>query len=118
MYASDIYVTPYLNEAQITSGTLSYAVGVGTAVVSTPYWHATELLADGRGILFNFNDSYELSFILLELLDKPEMRLSMRKKAYEYGREITWPKIGVKYNNLLKRVAHKELKTEKVRIYT
>jgi len=54
--ASDIYITPYLNEAQITSGTLSYAVGVGSAVFSTPYWHAVELLADGRGVLFNFND--------------------------------------------------------------
>jgi len=59
--ASDIYITPYLNEAQITSGTLSYAVGVGSAVISTPYWHATELLADGRGRLFNFNDSDGLS---------------------------------------------------------
>jgi glycosyltransferase involved in cell wall biosynthesis len=57
LYASDIYITPYLNEAQITSGTLSYAVGVGAAVMSTPYWHAVELLADGRGKLFNFNDS-------------------------------------------------------------
>ena len=55
--ATDIYLTPYLNEAQITSGTLSYAVGVGCAAVSTPYWHATELLADGRGCLFNFNDN-------------------------------------------------------------
>ena len=57
LYASDIYITPYLNEAQITSGTLSYAVGVGSAVISTPYWHAAELLAEGRGRLFNFNDS-------------------------------------------------------------
>jgi hypothetical protein len=65
--ASDIYITPYLNEAQITSGTLSYAVGAGSAVISTPYWHATELLADGRGKLFNFNDSECLSTILIEL---------------------------------------------------
>jgi glycosyltransferase involved in cell wall biosynthesis len=61
LYASDIYITPYLNEAQITSGTLSYAVGVGAAVMSTPYWHAVELLADGRGKLFNFNDSDSLA---------------------------------------------------------
>ena len=69
--ATDIYITPYLNEAQITSGTLSYAVGVGSAVISTPYWHAAELLAEGRGKLFNFNDSDGLASILTELLDSP-----------------------------------------------
>ena len=95
--ASDIYVTPYLNEAQITSGTLSYAVGVGSAVVSTPYWHATELLADGRGRLFNFNDSDGLSAILMELLDNPDVLKMLRDKAYNYGRKITWPKTGEKY---------------------
>ncbi|HUX95720.1 MAG TPA: glycosyltransferase family 4 protein [Bacteroidales bacterium] len=95
--ASDIYITPYLNEAQITSGTLSYAVGTGSAVVSTPYWHATELLADGRGRLFNFNDSDDLSTILMELLDNPDMLKILRGKAYDYGREITWPKTGEKY---------------------
>ncbi|MBN1637792.1 MAG: glycosyltransferase family 4 protein [Ignavibacteriales bacterium] len=95
--ASDIYITPYLNEAQITSGTLSYAVGVGSAVVSTPYWHALELLADGRGRLFNFNDSEKLSMILLELLDKPEVLKNLRKKACDYGKTITWPKSGSKY---------------------
>lgn len=97
LFASDIYVTPYLNEAQITSGTLSYAIGAGSAVVSTPYWHATELLADGRGRLFNFNDSDELSNILMELLDKPEVLKMLRRKAYNYGKEITWPKTGEKY---------------------
>ena len=95
--ACDIYVTPYLNEAQITSGTLSYAVGVGAAVISTPYWHAEELLSDGRGRLFNFNDSDELSTILLELFDKPELLKTLRKKALEYGKKITWPKTGEKY---------------------
>jgi glycosyltransferase involved in cell wall biosynthesis len=95
--ASDIYVTPYLNEAQITSGTLSYAIGVGSAVVSTPYWHALELLSDGRGRLFNFNDADELSTILIELLDNPEVLKDLRKKAYDYGRTITWPQSGVKY---------------------
>lgn len=95
--ASDIYVTPYLNEAQITSGTLSYAIGVGSAVVSTPYWHALELLSDGRGRLFNFNDTDELSTILIELLDNPEVLKDLRKKAYDYGRTITWPQSGFKY---------------------
>jgi glycosyltransferase involved in cell wall biosynthesis len=95
--ATDIYVTPYMNEAQITSGTLSYAIGVGSAVISTPYWHAQELLADGRGILFNFNNSEELSNILLELLDKPDVLKNLRKKAYDYGRKITWPRMGEQY---------------------
>jgi len=102
--ASDIYITPYLNEAQITSGTLSYAIGVGSAVVSTPYWHASELLADGRGRLFNFNDSDELSTIFSELLDNPEVLKDLRKKAYEYGRTITWPKSGDKYVALAEKI--------------
>jgi len=95
--ASDIYITPYLNEAQITSGTLSYAMGLGCAVISTPYWYATELLADGRGRLFNFNNSDELATIFEELLDKPDLLKGLQKKAREYGRKITWPKIGEKY---------------------
>jgi len=102
--ASDIYITPYLNEAQITSGTLSYAVGVGSAVISTPYWHASELLEDGRGRLFNFNDSEGLSTILLELLDNPDVLNGLRKKAFDYGRTITWPKSGGKYVALLKEI--------------
>jgi glycosyltransferase involved in cell wall biosynthesis len=102
--ASDIYITPYLNEAQITSGTLSYAIGVGSAVVSTPYWHATELLADGRGKLFKFNDSDELSNILVELLDKPDVLKMLRKKAFNYGRKITWPRTGEKYIAVVNKV--------------
>ncbi|WP_016776242.1 glycosyltransferase family 4 protein [Anaerophaga thermohalophila] len=95
--ATDIYITPYLNEAQITSGTLSYAIGVGAAVVSTPYWHAAELLANGRGRLFNFGDSDELSSVLTELLDNPPELNKLKNKAGEYGKKITWPKTGEKY---------------------
>jgi len=95
--ASDIYITPYLNEAQITSGTLSYAVGVGSAVISTPYWHAAELLAEGRGKLFDFNDSDQLAATLNDLLDKPEELHALRKRAFAYGRKITWPKSGEEY---------------------
>ena len=98
--ACDIYITPYLNEAQITSGTLSYAMGVGCAVISTPYWHATEFLADGRGRIFNFNDTDELARIFNELLEHPDVLHDIQKKAYEYGRNITWPKIGLKYVGL------------------
>lgn len=100
--ASDIYITPYLNEAQITSGTLSYAVGVGSAVISTPYWHATELLDEGRGRLFDFGDTNGLSEILMELLDNPEVLKSIRKKACDYGKTFTWSKSGEKYLNLVK----------------
>ena len=102
--ASDIYITPYLNEAQITSGTLAYAVGVGSAVISTPYWHASELLGDGRGKLFDFGNSDELSYIFMDLLDNPKARMDLREKAYDYGRTITWPKSGAKYVALAERI--------------
>lgn len=102
--ATDIYLTPYLNEAQITSGTLSYAIGVGSAVISTPYWHAAELLADGRGRLFNFGDSDELSSILSELMDNPVELNMLKTRALEYGNKITWPKTGEKYVTLTKQV--------------
>jgi glycosyltransferase involved in cell wall biosynthesis len=102
--ASDIYITPYLNEAQITSGTLSYAIGVGSAVISTPYWHAEELLAEERGILFDFNDSEKLSVLLTELLGDPGELKRLKKRAYEYGRKITWAKTGEKYATLAENI--------------
>jgi len=98
--ATDIYITPYLNEAQITSGTLSYAVGVGTAVLSTPYWHAQELLDDGRGELFDFNNSGQLSNMILELLDAPDKLQELRQNALSYGKMITWPRTGKQYVDL------------------
>ncbi len=113
LYASDIYITPYLNEAQITSGTLSYAVGAGSAVVSTPYWHAIELLSNGRGVLFDFGNTDELSNVLIDLLDNPQKRLAIREKAYEHGRKITWPKIGSIYNNVVEKVVDEDIKIEK-----
>ena len=100
--AADIYISPYLSEAQITSGTLSYAIGAGCAVVSTPYWHAQELLDNGRGYLFNFKNSEQLSGILLELLENKEKRVSIREKAFNYGEKIRWPKIGRQYFYLAK----------------
>jgi len=106
--AADIYITPYLNEAQVTSGTLSYAVGTGSACISTPYWHAQELLAEGRGRLFNFNDSKKLSTILMELLDKPDLLKNLRQKAYDYGRKISWPIIGEKYITLSEKILNEK----------
>ncbi len=98
--ASDIYITPYLNEAQITSGTLSYAIGTGSAVISTPYWHAQELLDNGRGRLFDFKDSEQLSEIILDLFDDERKIDNLKTKAYEYGKRIRWPKIGKQYLTL------------------
>jgi glycosyltransferase involved in cell wall biosynthesis len=102
--ACDIYITPYLNEAQITSGTLSYAMGAGSAVISTPYWHSQELLADGRGRLFDFNNSNQLSIIIKELLDQPALLKGLQMKAGEYGEKIRWPMIGEKYLRLAETI--------------
>jgi len=102
--AADIYITPYLNEAQITSGTLSYAVGAGCAVVSTPYWHAAELLTPDKGRLFNFNDHEQLSQILEALSDDNALLDELRSNARAYGREVTWPKIGEKYLELSRQI--------------
>ena len=108
LYACDIYITPYLNEAQITSGTLSYAVGTGAAVLSTPYWHAAELLAKGRGRLFNFNDSDDLAGTLTELFDNPEELKKLKNNAGEYGEKITWPKTGERYAALAEKMMKDE----------
>lgn len=95
--AADIYVTPYLHREQLTSGTLAFAVGAGKAVVSTPYWAAQELLAQGRGKLVRFGDSKDLSQSILEILSDDSLLLRIRKRAYEYGRSMTWPKVGQAY---------------------
>lgn len=95
--AADIYLTPYLNEAQITSGTLSYAVALGKAVVSTPYWHAQELLADERGVLVPFNDADALGRSIVALLSDPQRMTDMRRKAWEKGRETVWSRLAENY---------------------
>ena len=98
--AADIYVTPYLNEAQIVSGTLAYAVGAGKAVVSTPYWHAQEMLADGRGKLVPFKDHRALAREIKQLLDHPEERLRLRRAAYAYARPMVMKQMGHHYLEL------------------
>jgi hypothetical protein len=97
-----------LNEAQITSGTLSYAVGTGAAVLSTPYWHAAELLSEGRGRLFSFNDSDNLAETLTELFNNPEELRELKNKAGEYGKKITWPKTGERYVTLAEKLMKDE----------
>ncbi len=95
--ATDIYVTPYLNEDQITSGTLAYAFGCGKAVVSTPYWHARELLADGRGVLVPFRDPAALGQAVCTLLADPTRREALRQRAWELGRGMVWPHVAERY---------------------
>ncbi|MES2021377.1 MAG: glycosyltransferase family 4 protein [Pseudomonadota bacterium] len=93
LQAADIYATPYLNPAQITSGTLSYAVGVGKAVVSTPYVHATEILADGHGVLVDFGDSAAFAREINALLGSDRNRLKLSERAYARGRTMIWPRL-------------------------
>lgn len=101
--AADVYVTPYLNEAQITSGTLSYAVGAGAAIISTPYWHAQELLAQKRGLLFDFKDHLQLANLTNELLEQPTKLNELKYNAYQYGLSLRWPNIGKNYIDVLKK---------------
>jgi glycosyltransferase involved in cell wall biosynthesis len=101
--ATDIYITPYLNEAQITSGTLAYVFGAGKAVVSTPYWHAQELLADGCGTLVPFRDPQAIAEGVCGFLDDPVRLRKVREKAYELGREMIWPAVARRYLESFRR---------------
>jgi glycosyltransferase involved in cell wall biosynthesis len=95
--AADIYITPYLNPEQITSGTLAYALGAGKAIISTPYAYAKELLAEGRGILVPWRDSSAIAAEITGLLDEPERRLTLRLRAAEHGRAMLWPAVAQSY---------------------
>ncbi|MGA9475107.1 MAG: glycosyltransferase family 4 protein [Terriglobales bacterium] len=95
--AADIYITPYRHEAQVVSGTLAYALGAGKAIISTPYWHAIELLNDRRGALVPFQDPEAIARKTVELLDTPAIRHAMRKRAYLYSREMVWKKVAQGY---------------------
>jgi glycosyltransferase involved in cell wall biosynthesis len=102
----DVYVTPYLNEAQMTSGTLAYSFGLGKAVVSTPYWHARELLADNRGILVQFGDPVATGNAIAGLLTNPDQRLAMRKRAYASSRSMTWARTAQAYVSTFSGAVH------------
>lgn len=101
----DVYATPYLNEAQMTSGTLAYSFGLGKAVVSTPYWHAQELLADGRGVLVPFGDATAIGREIASLLTDDTRRDAMRRRAYETSRPMTWQRTAERYLALFSQVA-------------
>lgn len=103
LQAADVFVSPYLNEAQVTSGALSYAMGAGAAVVSTPYWHAQELLAGDRGRLFPFNDHEALSQTLLELFSSPSELTRIREGAFAHTHEMGWPRVGDAYRKIMRK---------------
>jgi glycosyltransferase involved in cell wall biosynthesis len=105
--AADVYAIPYLNEAQITSGTLAYAMGSGTAVVSTPFWHAEELLADGRGRLVPFRDADAFAEHISELLGDDDERHRVRRAAYEHTRPMVWKQVARQYLDLAHEVLEK-----------
>jgi glycosyltransferase involved in cell wall biosynthesis len=98
--ATDVYLTPYLNPDQIVSGTLAYAVGCGKAIVSTPYLYARELLANGRGLLCEFRDASSIARNVLALLDDPVLRRAVERRAYRFGRQMTWTHVAAEYGRL------------------
>jgi glycosyltransferase involved in cell wall biosynthesis len=106
--AADIYITPYCHVAQAVSGTLAYAMGAGKAIISTPYWHAAELLDDERGTLVPFEDPAAIAAEAIDLLDNDEERQAMRKRAYTYAREMVWNRVAQSYMRSFSRAyAHR-----------
>ena len=108
--AADIYITPYLNEAQIISGTLAYTLGMGNAVISTPFLHARELLANDRGRLFPFHDYTQLASEVVDLLDHPDKLRALQLKAYDYGRQMIWSQVGRRYIEIFEQARHHRLR--------
>jgi hypothetical protein len=112
--AADIYITPYRHEAQVVSGTLAYALGAGKAIISTPYWHAIELLDDRRGALVPFQNPDAIAQKTIELLDTPAIRHAMRKRAYLFAREMVWKRVAQGYMESFSRVRSDRMHTPQV----
>jgi len=112
--AADIYITPYRHEAQVVSGTLAYALGAGKAIISTPYWHAIELLDDGRGALVPFQNPEAIAHKTIELLDTPAIRHAMRKRAYLFARDMIWKKVAQGYMESFARVRSDRMENPRV----
>jgi glycosyltransferase involved in cell wall biosynthesis len=112
--AADIYITPYRHEAQVVSGTLAYALGAGKAIISTPYWHAIELLDDRRGALVPFENPEAIAHKTIELLDTPAIRHAMRKRAYLFARDMVWQRVAQGYMESFARVRSDRLDTPRV----
>ncbi len=107
--SADIYVTPYRHEAQAVSGTLAYALGAGKAIISTPYWHAAELLGEGRGALVPFEDPAAIADTVIKLLDNEAAGQAMRKRAYTYARRMVWDRVAQSYMRAFVRVHAKRM---------
>jgi glycosyltransferase involved in cell wall biosynthesis len=101
---SDLYVTPYVSHGQIVSSTLAYAIACGKATISTPYWYTQEMLADGRGVLIPFRDPEALAGQIAWLLTNPVERDRLWKRAYDFGRQLVWEKVGSAYMTAFERV--------------
>jgi glycosyltransferase involved in cell wall biosynthesis len=112
--AADIYITPYQHEAQVVSGTLAYALGAGKAIISTPYWHAIELLDDRRGALVPFQNPDAIAQKTIELLDTPATRHAMRKRAYLFARDMVWKRVAQGYMDSFARVRSDRMESPKV----
>lgn len=113
--ATDIYVTPYRAKEQIVSGTLAYAAACGTAVISTPYWYAEEILADGRGRLVDFGDADAMARELRTLLENDAERMQLRRAAYDFGRQMTWGHVANQYGEIFDHVC-RERKAQAIEI--
>jgi glycosyltransferase involved in cell wall biosynthesis len=112
--AADIYITPYRHEAQVVSGTLAYALGAGKAIISTPYWHAIELLDDRRGALVPFQNPDAIANKTIELLDTPAIRHAMRKRAYVFARDMVWKRVAQGYMESFSRVRTDRMESPRV----
>ncbi|MDR3762702.1 MAG: glycosyltransferase family 4 protein [Acidobacteriota bacterium] len=112
--SADIYITPYRYEAQAVSGTLAYALGAGKAIISTPYWHATELLDDGRGVLVPFEDSAAMAAAAIELLNNEARRHAMRKRAYLFARDMVWNKVAQSYMSAFVHARSDRMQTPRI----
>jgi len=112
--AADIYITPYRYEEQVVSGTLAYALGAGKAIISTPYWHAIELLDDRRGALVPFQNPAAIANKTIELLNTPAIRHAMRKRAYQFARDMVWKRVAQGYMESFSRVRSDRMETPRV----
>jgi glycosyltransferase involved in cell wall biosynthesis len=106
LQAADVFVTPYPNLEQIVSGTLSYAMGAGKAIVSTPYTYAVERLANGRGILAAPGSTDALAAALTTVARDPRLRTALGRRAWEHSRTMVWPEVGAAYRRIFARAAH------------
>jgi len=117
LQATDVYITPYPSPNQVSSGTLSYALAAGKAVVSTPYLHAKEALDNGRGLLCKFNDSASIAEKVTEIIENKSLRRSLEQNAYNYSRKFTWPLVAKKYLALFNELTKQSTKEEHIFAY-